>query len=135
MNIESIDRDIKLFCVPATSFPDGILDAHMQLHKLVSNPNERTFYGISRPERDTIIYKAAVEDIYPGEAEKLNCETIMLPKGRYVNTVINDFMSEPQSIGKAFQKMLERTDLDPDGYCVEEYLNDKDVKCMIRLED
>ncbi len=135
MNIESITNDIKLICVPAKSFPDGILDAHMHIHKLVANPEERTFFGISRPEKDTIIYKAAVEEIYPGEAEKLNCETIILLKGNYVSTEINDFMSKPQIIGQTFQKMLERTDLDPNGYCVEEYLNDKDVKCMIRLED
>jgi hypothetical protein len=25
-------------------------------------------------------------------------------------------------------------DLDPEGYCVEWYFNDRDVKCMIRLK-
>ncbi|MEW5844397.1 MAG: hypothetical protein AB1775_14150 [Bacteroidota bacterium] len=39
----------------------------------------RNFFGISSPNREgDIIYKAAVEELFAGEAEKLGCETFII---------------------------------------------------------
>ncbi len=93
------------------------------------------FYGISRPERGTIEYKAAVEELYQGEAEKLQCETMILKKGKYISLTISDYAKDMQSFGRAFSELLTNPAIDPEGYCVEWYFNDKDVKCMIRLKE
>ncbi len=135
METITLDNDIKVFFITAKSFPDGIMDAHKKLHALVPLSADRKFFGISRPENGVIAYKAAAEEINQGEAEKLNCDTIVLKKGKYISLTIKDYMKDIQSIGRAFKKLLSYPGLDPNGYCVEWYLNGKDVKCMIRLEE
>jgi hypothetical protein len=134
MEIITLDNDIKVFCVTAKSFPDGIMDAHKELHSLISLPAGRKFFGISRPENGVIVYRAAAEEISPGEAEKLSCDTLDLKKGSYISVTIKDFMKDIESIGNTFKELLSNPDVDPNGYCVEWYLNDKDVKCMVRLK-
>lgn len=128
------DKDIKVFYVQATSFPDGVLAAHEKLHSMVPFSKERKYYGISRPENGhDINYKAATEETFQGEAEQYKCDTIILKKGKYVSITIRSFMDDAKSIGRAFEKLLSQPGLDPQGYCVEWYMNEKDVQCMIRL--
>ncbi|MHA4807464.1 hypothetical protein ACX0G9_05140 [Flavitalea flava] len=131
----TFDKDIKVFYKTAKSFPDGALEAHQSLHALVPFSKERKYFGISRPENGTIVYRAATEETVPGEGEKLGCQTMILKKGKYMSTVIHDYMKDISSIGQTFQQMIESPEIDPQGYCVEWYISDKDVKCMIRLAD
>jgi len=135
METITIDNDIKVFYITAKSFPEGIMDAHEKLHGLVAFSKERKHFGISRPENGVIIYKAAAEEINAGEAEKFNLETLVLKKGKYISLMINDYMKDIQSIDRAFKELLSYPGLDPQGYCVEWYLNGKDVRCMIRLNE
>ena len=129
------DKDIKVFYVKATSFPEGVIPAHEKLHALVPFSKERKYFGISRPENDMdIVYRAATEETFHGEAEQYKCDTLILKKGRYVSTIVKNYTADTTSIGKAFDKLLQRPDLDPQGYCVEWYLSEKDVQCMIRLK-
>jgi predicted transcriptional regulator YdeE len=135
METITIDKDIKVFYVPAKSFPDGIMEAHQKLHSIVPFSTSRRYFGISRPENGVIIYKAATEEVNPGEAEKYNLDTIALKKGKYISVTINDYMKDIQSIERAFKELLANPEIDPQGYCVEWYLSDKDVRCMVRLKD
>jgi len=129
----TLEKDINVFCVTASSFPDGILEAHQKLHSLVPFSLERKYFGLSRPENGIIVYKAAAQELQPGEGEKLNCETLVLKEGNYIDRTIHDYMKNIPEIGKTFQELLQTPGLDPQGYCVEWYISDKDVRCMIRL--
>jgi len=133
METTSIDHDIKVFYILAKSFPEGILDAHNTLHTMVPFSVERGYFGLSRPENGPIEYKAAAEELIAGEAETLKCPTLIIQKGQYISLTVENYTTDIQSISNAFQQLLEYPGLDPQGYCVEWYLNDKDVKCMIRL--
>jgi predicted transcriptional regulator YdeE len=135
METTIIDSDIKVFYTTATSFPEGILAAHQQLHALVPFSTDRKYFGISRPENGVIVYKAAAEEINSGEAEKYHCDTMVLKKGTYVSRTIHNYMKDIPAIGNTFQELLETPSLDPNGYCVEWYINDKDVICMIPLAE
>lgn len=42
-------------------------------------------------------------------------------------------MKDISSIDKSFKTLLTDPRIDPEGYCVEWYLNAKDVQCMVRL--
>ena len=131
----TLENDIKVFYITANSFPDGITETHKKLHELVPFSADRQYFGISRPEKGAIAYKAAAEEINQGEAEKLSCDNLVIKKGKYICFTINDYMKDIQSIDRSFKKLLSHPNLDPDGYCIEWYLNDKDVKCMIRLKE
>jgi hypothetical protein len=130
-----IDKDIKVFYVTATSFPEGIMDAHRKLHALIPFSMERKYFGISRPENGTIVYRAAAEEMEEGEAQKLLCETLVLKKGNYISVTLSNYREDLTSIKKTFDSLLTQPGLDPEGYCVEWYLNQQEVKCMIRLKD
>lgn len=129
------DSDIKVLYVQATSFPDGILAAHQKLHSVIPYSTERKYLGISRPENGAIIYKAGAEELTPGEAEQLKLDTLILKKGNYTCIDIHNYMTDLQAIGQAFNQLTELPNIDPQGYCVEWYVNDKDVKCMVRLSE
>ena len=135
METITLPNDIKVFYVTATSFPAGIMEAHKKLHALVPSSTNRKYFGISRPENGVIIYKAAAEEINKGEAEKLHCDTLIVEKGKYICLTVKDYAKDKQSIAEAFKQILSQPGLDPQGYCVEWYLNPKDVKCMVRLKD
>jgi hypothetical protein len=131
-----LDQDIKVFYVTASSFPDGVQEAYQKLHSLIGSPAGKRFFGISYPETPSkIIYKAAVEESYPGEGEQLGCETFVIKRGQYISIYIKDFMKDIPKIGRSFQELLTDQRIDPKGCCVEEYVNDKDVRCMVRLKD
>ena len=131
-----LEQDIKVFYVQAASFPDGIREAHKKLCSLIGFAKDRKIYGISYPESPgKIIYKAAVEESYAGEAEKLGCPIFIIKKGMYTSIYIKDFYSDIPAIGNTFQKLLDNPRIDPKGCCVEMYEGDKDVRCMVRLSD
>jgi len=79
-------------------------------------------------------YKAAAKELKSGEAETLGLETFIIKKGVYISELIIDFMSDIPSIGRTFQKLLAQPGLDPNGYCLEIYINNKDVRCLVGLK-
>ncbi|NBA86482.1 transcriptional regulator [Emticicia sp. CRIBPO] len=136
METTNFEEDITIMYKTAGSFPEGVMAAHEALHAFVPFSTDRKYYGVSRPENGySIVYRAAAEELSPGEAASLQLDTLVLKKGRYISLTIEDFMKDVQSVGRAFRELLEQPGIDPQGYCVELYYNEKDVKCMIRLED
>ncbi|MDB4925315.1 transcriptional regulator [Mucilaginibacter sp.] len=135
METTTLDKDIKVCYITAASFPDGILAAHQKLHSLIPFSTNRKYFGVSRPENGPIVYRAAAEELEPGEAEKLNLDTLILKKGNYISLTVHDYMRDIPAIDRTFKQLLSQPNLDPQGYCVEWYLSDKDVKCMIRLNN
>ena len=135
METVNFDNDIKVLYVQALSFPDGILAAHQKLHGVIPYSTERKYYGISRPENGSIVYKAGAEELNPVEAEQFKLDTLILKKGNYACIDVHDYMKDIPAIGQAFNHLTDLPNIDPLGYCVEWYLNDKDVKCMVRLAE
>ncbi len=122
--------------ITASSFPDGVLAAHQKLHTLIPFTTDRRYFGLSRPENGgQIVYRASAEELEPGEGEKLKLETLILKKGKYISLIIHDFMKDIPAIEKAFNLLTSQPDIDPQGYCVEEYINQKDMLCMVKLKD
>jgi hypothetical protein len=137
MEITTINNDIKVFYLIAKSFPESVPKTYEMLHSLVSDSNDRKYFGISHPdEKGNIVYKAGTEELETGEAEKYNCETFTIKKGKYISIYIKDHMKDPSSIVEAFKKLLSNPDIDPKGYCLEWYINynDPDVNCMVGLK-
>lgn len=134
MNTVQIEIDIPVIYETAESFPEGIQAAFDTLHKKLGEKKKRRIFGMSRPEgKKGIVYRACAEELFPGEAEKLNLPKLVISAGTYYCTEIKDVMKDPSQIGDAFHNYLYKSDIDPDGYCVEWYSEDnKDVKCMIR---
>lgn len=130
-----LDRNIRLICIPASSFPDGVAAAHQKLHSLLPATQRRTIFGVSWPDgKGSLIYKACAEETYPGETENLGGETFIVKKGDYISILIHDFMSNMSAFGTAFQELCSDPRIDPQGAAIEMYLSEKDVRCMVRLD-
>jgi len=131
-----LNEDIKVMCVTAASFPDGIMAAYQKLHALFPNNQERKYFGISRPNANReIIYKAAAEELNEGDAERLGLETFLIKKGTFISELIPNFMDDVSQVGKTFEKLLNQPNIDPNGYCLEIYLNDTDVRCAVGIKN
>ncbi|GAA4088356.1 transcriptional regulator [Mucilaginibacter panaciglaebae] len=129
------DQDITVMYIAASSFPNGVLAAHQKLHALFTYSANRRYFGISRLENGEIQYKAAAEELERGEAEKLGLPTLILKKGDYHAITIHDYMKDIPSIQKTFDTLIAQPDIDPEGYCVEEYITQNEMLCMIRIKD
>ena len=136
MDSFNLSEDIKVMYVTATHFPDGVERAHIQLHAMFPEKKDRRFFGISwQNENGEIIYKAAADEMEPGEAEKLGLETFTIKKGNFNCFYIKDFMQNVGSIKQAFKILLGQAEVDPNGYCLEWYIGDNDVKCMVPVDE
>lgn len=135
MEIFTLDQDIPVLFVTANAFPEGIMAAHERLHAIVPYSENRRYFGVSRPEEPEgpIVYRAAAELLHPDETERFGLETLVLKSGRYASLTVERYRNNPGSIGETFETLLEEPNLDPEGYCVEWYLSDEEVRCMVRL--
>ena len=134
MDSFTFQEDAPVVCVTASSFPDGILEAHQKLQASLPNHERRHFYGISWPAKDgTIIYKAAagIMDSDTGQIDGL--ERFTIKNGPYNSFYITDYRQNLSSIQKAFEVLTKQHEVDPNGYCLEWYVNENDVKCMVPL--
>ena len=130
-----LKEDIPVFYVKAETFPAGIKAAHEKLHAMLGSVKDRRFFGISNPDgAKGIVYRAAVEEAFPGEAEKYGCEKFTIRKGTYISEQLKDWQRDESIVARTFQQLLEHPDLDHNGYCLEMYLNEKDMRCMVTLK-
>lgn len=132
-----LKEDIIAFCKKATSFPDGVLAAHQQLHQHVLASNKRNYFGISYLNfKKEIIYKAAVDELFNGELKHLELEQVIIKNGTYAYINVLNFKEKIHEIELAFKILIKHALLDPNGFCLEWYAaNNKDCKCMVRLID
>ena len=134
MDSFTFQDDVRTISVNAENFPADICDAHAKLHSLLPANDRRRYFGVSWPGKDgKITYKAIAEEMEPEEAEMLGLETFTIKNGPYNSFYIKDFRDDPHSIQRAFELLTGQHEVDPDGYCLEWYINDKDVKCMVPL--
>lgn len=132
MEQTTLTEDILVYCITATSFPDGILQAHQSLHALVPFDPQRKYFGLSWPDGEGIIYKAAAAELHEGELSQHNLETKLIESGNYLYIDIPDFMKNTQAIGIAFDELIHNDDIAPDGFCIEWYKQDDLCRCMVR---
>jgi hypothetical protein len=135
VDVYQLHSDIKVLCVTASSFPEGIADAFQTLHSLLPSIDGREFFGISCPNQEgAIVYKAAVAELVPGESKQYSCETFLVPKGEYFGTLVSQFRKDVSLISKTFKTLLSNPEIDANGFCLEVYLSEDDVMCMVKKD-
>ncbi len=134
MELHLLEKDIKIIGVRASAFPEGILSAHQQLHQLVPFDTQRRYFALSRPENGQIVYWAGVAEQAANEALQFGLkEEKIIRAGNYKSILIKDYKKDIPAIAKAFEKLKQLPDIDPQGYCVEEIIDDIDLRCMVRM--
>jgi hypothetical protein len=132
----NLEKDIKVFYITAKSFPFGVGEAHQKLQSLLPHTEGRQFYGISYPNSEGIIqYKAAVAETFAGEGGSYDCATFIIKKGSYLRETLIDWQKEERIVEKTFKQLLSDARIDKNGYCLEVYLSENDMRCMVKLQD
>ncbi|MEZ4945940.1 MAG: transcriptional regulator [Cyclobacteriaceae bacterium] len=134
MEIYTFKKDIKVFCLKAKSFPEGIQDVFEKLHTIAPISENRTYYGISFPEKGKIKYSAAANELYEGELKQNEMEPFLIKKGNYLLIELKDFMKNIPSIEKAFKQLTKDKRIDPNGVCLEWYVNNSTCRCMVKMK-
>lgn len=130
-----LKNDVRIICVTARSFPEGIREAFTKLEKAIPNVAERVFYGIStKGTAGKILYKAAVSEKFEDEAGRYGFDNFVINKGTYMIEMIRDWRKFPGQIGSSFEKLLTVPQLDESFPCIECYNNMDEVICMVRLD-
>jgi len=134
MNDYFFEHDILIACKRASRFPEGVAKAFETLHATIPFSTERKFMSFSwMNDEKEIVYLAGAE-ILNGESFP-SLENITLKKGKYRGKVIKNFMNKIPQLGQLFQELCRDPNLDKEGYCVEWYFNETDVKCFVKLID
>lgn len=129
-------QDIPTLRVAATSFPAGIMQAYGKLHGVLPVQEGRQSYGISTGDaHGNVLYWAATNILDEQDQEKSGFEPFTIRKGAYASILVKDFDQDIPVVGRTFETLLTHPELDPEGYCLEIYLNDHDVQCLVKLKD
>ena len=131
-----IGHPYRVFYVKAESFSTDIPEAHRKLQALLPSLEGRSFYGISnRDSSGAIVYRAATKELYPGEADILGCDLFIIRKGIYLSQTLLNFPLQISMIKDIFSGLLSDDRIDENGYCLEIYLNDQELQCLVKLRD
>ncbi len=132
MKIFELEENIPLFCITASSFPQGIPEAFQQLIQKLPTQTDKTFFGIAYPgDSGVMIYKAAVRESFSGEADQYGCESLILQKGSYLTETVRDWKNNTVSIHEVFSQLgAAGKNVEPP---IVEWYQGADVLCMLRL--
>ena len=128
------EKDMVFACKRASSFPNGVQEAFEILHKNIPFSTARKFFSFSWMNAENQIIYLAGAEILAGENFP-ELESFNFKKGKYRGKVLEDFMKDIPQMGILFQELCKDPELDHQGYCVEWYFNEKDVKCFVKLND
>jgi hypothetical protein len=133
--IITLTSDIYVACLAAKSFPEGVMESHDSLRDLMPFLPARKIFGISRPDKTgAILYKAAAEVLDKKELNISGLENVIIQQGEYLSIYIEDYRKDIPVIGVAFQKLISDPRIDPEGFCLEWYVTDIDLRCMVPMK-
>jgi len=134
LNIETYHQQdgLEVFGHPVKTFPQGIGDAFGALMKMIPDGNKRSYYGLSKIDTGgNVLYLAAAEEKFPGEAEKYGCERYSIPKGDYLAVTVHDWRTRTDCIKDVFHEMMQDQRADNSKLCVEWYYGDNEMLRML----
>lgn len=133
MKIIHLPTDLSVCCLQANSFPQGVTQTYDALIRKLP-PAGRSRYGISKPEgkQGEIVYRAATTRL--SDEEDNGLEHFTIRKGPFLTMIVKDWREgDGRKVRDAFDQLLSDPRLDRQGYCLEEYVSDRLMRCMVPL--
>ena len=127
-----LTAEIRVFGLVVENFPHDIGAAFDRLANLVEGGFDRPYYGICEMKDGAMIYRAAAQEMYEGEAARYACEPYVIEKGTYLAVTVHDWRKNTESIKDVFEDILEDDRVDFAKPFVEWYKDDMEMVCMAR---
>lgn len=136
METYNLKNDLKVFGKEVRTFPLGVAEAFHDLLTMIPDGSHRAYYGLSHiDEMGKIIYKAAAEENYAGEAEKYNCKRYLIEKGEYLSVTITNWRDNTECIKDVFHDMMEDDRADKTKEVVEWYKTETEMLCLVKMKE
>jgi len=136
METYNLKNDLKVFGKEVRTFPLGVAEAFHDLLTMIPDGSHRAYYGLSHiDEMGKIIYKAAAEENYAGEAEKYNCKRYLIEKGEYLSVTITNWRDNTECIKDVFHDMMEDDRADKTKDVVEWYKTETEMLCLVKVKE
>ena len=130
----NLTNDVKVFGLPVKTFPSGVAEAFHELIKKTGDES-RAYYGISEFKGGTMVYYAAAEEKFDGEAEKYNCERLKIEKGEYLASTILEWTKKTDCIKDVFTELIQVSRVNKTKPAIEWYKDDNELMCMVKMND
>ena len=129
-----LTNDIKVFGIQVKTFPSGVAEA---FHDLIKKTGDelRSYYGISEFKDGKMVYYAAAEEKFEGEAEKYNCERLKIEKGGYLTSTILGWNKKTDCIKDVFSELIMDPRVNKTKPAIEWYKNDNEMMCMVEVNN
>lgn len=132
MDIIHLPHDIQLVMLQATSFPEDIQATFDTLQKMLDNIPTQTSYGVSHGDaQGNIVYYAAASLVNPQQTVP-GTKSITIRKGYFISLPVRQWRENIPAITTTFHTLMQHADIDPEGYCLEEYGCDT-MRCFVPL--
>jgi hypothetical protein len=136
METYNLKKDLKVFGKEVPTFPLGVGESFEALINMIPDGSKRVYYGVSHmDETGKIIYKAAAEEKYGGEAEKYGCQRYIIEKGAYLAVTITDWRDKIDCIKDVFHDMMEDDRADKTKEVVEWYKTETEMLCLVKMKE
>ncbi|WP_192348717.1 transcriptional regulator [Algoriphagus sp. Y33] len=135
---KSFPKDMSVVFVQSKTFPDGIQEAFDTLKSRVGHIKRVSYFGISNPEGGQgIVYRAAAATMPEVDAEALGLGKLNIKGGNYYSVKLTDISKNINLISEAFDLILSKSNIDPNGHCIEVYdhFGSDSVECIVRKVD
>ena len=130
----NLESDLKLICVRAKSFPQGIEESFKTLVSKIPTQKERGCYGIYEESKNGITYRAGMLKKSEDEDVKYELENYIVKKGNYLGVTINNWKSNIDKIGQTFDEMAKDDRVEKNSPSIEVYKGLDDMICMMKMK-
>lgn len=132
MDIIHLPHDIQLVMLQATSFPEDIQATFDTLKKTLDGIPTQTFYGVSHADPQGRILYYAAASLADAQQTVPGTKSITVRKGYFLALPVRKWRENIPAITTTFDTLMKHADIDPDGYCLEEYGCDT-MRCLVPL--
>lgn len=133
MQAYRLHQDVRVLCEEATSFPKGIKGAFDTLHSKV-DMGQRHIFGISKPYKGMIRYRAAATENFDGEGTRLGLPTFTIVQGNYLGETLLNWQSNEMMIMSIFNRLIADKRLDGSAHCIEWYKSPTELLCLVLMK-
>ncbi|MBT1707194.1 DinB family protein [Fulvivirgaceae bacterium PWU5] len=132
MDIIHLPHDIQLVTLQATSFPDGIQATFDALKEMLGDMPTQTFYGVSHADPQGRILYYAAASLADAQQTVPGTKSFTIRNGNFISLPVRQWRENIPAITTTFHTLMQHADIDPDGYCLEEYGCDT-MRCFVPL--
>jgi len=134
METYSLQNDLKVFGLQVKTFPQGIGETFNSLTKTLPKAFTRSYYGISEMTGEGMIYLATSTELYEGEADNYHFHRYIVPKGKYLATIVKDWRNKIPTLKTVFNQMMQDDRVDKQKPCIEWYKDEDEMWCMVKAD-